>query len=458
MLRRTIIAALAALSFGIGLHAQEILSEPGPYVPIGVDISDVAAMVSEGQFEAAMDSLELMMPADSAAGDALLYYRGKCRLGLGQFAEAAADFERAIALDPGNSSYYEELYAAYSYMGREASADSLHLQMARLFPRKYRTPYILTKLGEHAWIEERNDSLAMRYFEEALAADDQYPPALYAKAELSLQDGNYLGYFSTVEALVRANGLAADVKASYLDRVVERLDGPTYRVWHNQIDGIMDAFVQTHPTDSAALVPAGRWFYSTEQKDKGIAYFKQWKDSNPWNYSAASLWISVTMQEGTDKDVIAACDEALKIFSKPRQRVELLCIKADCLYKTGRKSKAFSTYEKALRADPANLTVLNNYAYFLSLERLRLKKAEKMSHKAVEGDPDNVSYLDTYGYILYLLKRPAEAKTYFKRAIIYGGKEDEAVLRHYYLVLEALGEKELAVYYRSLYEAKSRQK
>ena len=101
---------------------------------------------------------------------------------------------------------------------------------------------------------------------------------------------------------------------------------------------------------------------------------------------------------------------------------------------------------------------LNNYAYFLSLEKRNLSKAEKMSRKTVEGEPDNVSYLDTYGYILYLLKRPAEAKTWFKRAIIYGGKEDEAVLRHYSMVLEALGEKELALYYKSLYEAKSRQK
>ena len=458
MLRRTLTAAFAVLAFGFGLRAQEILPEPGPYVPLAADISDVAALVAEGQYQAALDSLDLMMAADTTADDALLYYRGLCCLGLGRYTEAALDFELAIQRDPSNSSYYEELYAAYSYMGKEAAADSLHLEMARLFPRKYRTPYILTKLGEHAWLEDRNDSLAMRYFKEALAVEEEYPPALYAKAELSLQEGNLLGYFTTVETLVRANGLTADVKSSYIDRVVDRLDAQTYRIWHKQIDGIMDAFVQTHPTDSCALVPAGRWFYSTEQKEKGIAYFKQWKDSNPWNYSATSIWISIIMREGTDRDVIAACDEALKNFSKPKERVELLCIKADCLYKTGRKNKAFCTYEKALKADPDNLMTLNNYAYFLSLEKRNLRKAEKMSRRTVEGDPDNVSYLDTYGYILYLLKRPSEAKNYFKRAIIYGGKEDEAVLRHYYLVLDALGEKELALYYKALYEAKSRQK
>ena len=456
MLRRTLIAALAALAFTLGLRAQEILDPPGPYVPFAADISDIAAMVSEGQFEAALDSLEAMMAADST-DDALLYYHGLCLQGLDRFAEAAVDFERAIELDPTNSDYYEQLYIAYSYSGREEQADSLHLQMARFFPRKYRSPYILTKLGEHAWLVERNDSLAMRYFDEALAADSEYAGALYAKAELCRTMGNYLGFFSTVESFIRTPYTNTEAKGNYLERIVNRLDGPTYRVWHNQLDGIMDAFVETHPTDSCSLVTAGRWFYSTEQKEKGMGYFKQWKDTNPWNFYATTLWISIVMREGTDKDVIAACDDALKHFKEPHQKVELLCIKADCLYKIGRKSRAFRTYEDALRCEPDNLMTLNNYAYFLSLEKRNLSKAEKMSRKTVEGDPDNVSYLDTYGYILYLLKRPAEAKTWFKRAIIYGGKEDEAVLRHYSMVLEALGEKELALYYKSLYEAKSRQ-
>lgn len=456
MLRRTLTVIFAALAFSFSLHAQEILDEPGPYVPIGTDITDVSAMVGDGRFEEALAALDTLMAVDSL-DDALVYYRGMCLLELGRPAEAADCIERAVAMDPENSNYYELLYSAYTYGGRVQEADSLHLEMARLFPRKYRTPYVLTKLGEQVWMRERNDSLAMRYFDEALAADEEYAPALYGKSELCFATDNYLGYFSTVETFVRA-ALPADVKASYLDRVIERLDGQTYRVWRKQIDGIVDALVQTNPTDSASLVTAGRWFYSTEQKEKGIALFKQWKDSNPRNYNAASLWISIIMREGTDKDVIAACDEALKVFTGPAHKVELLCIKADCLYKSGRKSKAFRTYEKALKADPNNLMTLNNYAYFLSLEKRSLGKAEKMSRRTVEGDPDNVSYLDTYGYILYLLKRPAEAKTYFKRAIIYGGKEDEAVLRHYSLVLEALGEKELALYYKSLYEAKSRQK
>ena len=445
MLRRTVIAALAALAFSFAGRAQE------------VSIVDVSAMVSEGRYEEALSALDTLMAADTL-DDAMWYYRGTCLLELGRAPEAAACIERAVSIDPGNSSYYELLFSAYSGAGAEAKADSLHLEMARLFPRKYRTPYILVKLGEHAWLEERNDSLALRYFEEALASDSEYPPALYGKAELCYDKRNYLGYFTTVEALVRATYLTADVKSAYLERVIERLDGPTYRVWRKQIDGIMDAFVTTHPTDSCSLVQAGQWFYSTDQKEKGKVYFRQWRDTNPGNYNAAMLCISLIVSEGTDAEVVAACDEALKQFKEPRQKVELLCIKGDYLYKLGKKCKAFRTYEKALKINPDHLMTLNNYAYFLSLEKRNLSKAEKMSRKTVEAEPDNVNSLDTYGYILYLLKRPADAKVWFKRAMIYGGKENETVLYHYYLVLQALGEKELALYYKSLYDAKTVQK
>lgn len=453
---KAIVTAVLALFLSTGLGAQEILDAPGPYVPLKTDITDVSALIAEGNYAEALDSLELMMAADSL-DDALWYYSGVCKMDLGRFSEAASDLERAIGLDPANSSYYEQLYAAYNYIGDASSrrsADSLCVVMAERFPAKYRTPYILTMMGDNA-LGARQDSLALRYYDEALAQDEGYAPALIGKAEAFRLLGNNVGYFSSIEKFTRLDNIPAAPKSNYLGKYLELVDGPTYRVWHQQIDAIVDACAQTHPKDSSALVLAGRWFYSTGQKDKGMGYFRQWRDTNPGNFNAESLCISLIMQEGTDKEVIAACDNALKRFSDPKAQVQLLCIKADCLYKTGRKWKSFRTYEKALKIDPDDLMTLNNYAYFLSLEKRDLRKAEKMSRKTVEGDPENVSYLDTYGYILYLLKRPADAKPYFKKAIMYGGKEDEAVLRHYALVLEALGEKDLARYYRSLYESKS---
>ena len=76
-----------------------------------------------------------------------------------------------------------------------------------------------------------------------------------------------------------------------------------------------------------------------------------------------------------------------------------------------------------------------------------MAKAEKMAKECVTLEPDNPTYLDTYGWILYLRGRAKEAQPYFKHAMLYGGKDSAVVLMHYSLVLEKLGEKELAAYY-----------
>ena len=71
-----------------------------------------------------------------------------------------------------------------------------------------------------------------------------------------------------------------------------------------------------------------------------------------------------------------------------------------------------------------------------------------MSRKTIEKEPDNPTLLDTYGWILHLMGKDAEAKPYFKHAMLYGGKESAVILDHYAEVLDALGEYDLAKMYR----------
>ncbi len=77
-----------------------------------------------------------------------------------------------------------------------------------------------------------------------------------------------------------------------------------------------------------------------------------------------------------------------------------------------------------------------------------------MSRITIEKQPDNPTYLDTYAWILHLMGRDTEAKPYFKHALLYGGKDNSELLSHYAAVLEALGEKDLSSYYKSLAESK----
>ena len=106
-----------------------------------------------------------------------------------------------------------------------------------------------------------------------------------------------------------------------------------------------------------------------------------------------------------------------------------------------------AAYDKSLELDPTNVSVLNNYAYFLSLRNINLEKAESMSKKCNGLSPDNPSYQDTYGWILYQMKKYDDAKTWIGKAIEAGGKTNGTLLEHYGDVLFQLGETDSAIKY-----------
>ena len=101
-------------------------------------------------------------------------------------------------------------------------------------------------------------------------------------------------------------------------------------------------------------------------------------------------------------------------------------------------------YDEALRLDPANHLVLNNYAYSLAERNLRLERALDMSRKAVDAQPDNASYLDTIGWIYFRLGRFTEAETYVKQAISKG-EANAVVYEHLGDIYFRLNQTDLAI-------------
>jgi len=110
-------------------------------------------------------------------------------------------------------------------------------------------------------------------------------------------------------------------------------------------------------------------------------------------------------------------------------------------------SASDNAYEKALELDPNNVYVLNNYAYYLSLRKENLERAEALSKKSNTLEPNVSSYQDTYGWILYQMKKYEDAKLWIGKAINNGGKNNGTLLEHYGDILFQLGDKEEALKY-----------
>ena len=185
-----------------------------------------------------------------------------------------------------------------------------------------------------------------------------------------------------------------------------------------------------------------KWDALVEESRKAAARFP----SEPafWEYASLGEY-----NRGNYREVIDICGKVLDMAPEDSATVlNAYTTMGDMYYKTGEKKKAFKAYDKALKVNPDYVPVLNNYAYFLSLEKKQLKKAYAMSKKTVELEPQNSTYLDTFGWILYLQGKALEAKPFFKNAVmLYGGKESPVILDHYAEVLFALKEYDLAFLY-----------
>lgn len=119
--------------------------------------------------------------------------------------------------------------------------------------------------------------------------------------------------------------------------------------------------------------------------------------------------------------------DALAVFKKGLDHVgkdtsidlvaNLYSLMGDMYHEVGDDEKAFTAYDSCLVYKPDDAMALNNYAYYLSLKKTELDKAESMSAKSLEKEPDNYTYIDTYAWILFCQKRYAEAKDYIDKAI-----------------------------------------
>ncbi|MBO4567430.1 MAG: tetratricopeptide repeat protein [Bacteroidales bacterium] len=118
---------------------------------------------------------------------------------------------------------------------------------------------------------------------------------------------------------------------------------------------------------------------------------------------------------------------------------------ADCYHQLNNKEKTYETYNKILRYDPDNVYVLNNYAYYLSLDNQELDKALEMSAKTIKAEPKNATYLDTYAWVLYKLGRYQEAKKYMDKVFKYDKNPNGANYEHLGDILYQLGDKKNAV-------------
>lgn len=162
---------------------------------------------------------------------------------------------------------------------------------------------------------------------------------------------------------------------------------------------------------------------------------------------------TVYLIKGTAEVLLERYEDAIATFNagvdfvvdNPNMKAQFYASIGDSYHSLKNHKKSDDAYEKSLKYFPDNPNVLNNYSYYLSLRKVKLADAERMSLKSNELMPNISSYQDTYAWILFLQGKYDQAKVWFEKALTNGGSGSAVIVEHYGDLLFHMGDKDAAL-------------
>ncbi len=164
------------------------------------------------------------------------------------------------------------------------------------------------------------------------------------------------------------------------------------------------------------------------------------------SYLAKVLYANGAMEE---KKYSVALDELKKAEilagDNKDSLVQVITMRADIYYRMKDYKKTFELFDQALKYNNNDLTVLNNYAYYLAQQDMKLKEAEEMIKKVISEEGDNNTFLDTYAWVLYKRGKTKDAAAIMQKIISQGNTLSAEYYEHYGYILKKQGKCKLAV-------------
>ena len=342
-------------------------------------------------------------------------------------------------------------------------------------------------LGE-IYAHTGQDSLALANFQRALELVPEDSETLISLGEFHLSRGNHTSYLEVLKKLFLLDSEPLKSKLELYDNITENID--FYRKNFYAINTLCSILHLKYPDSYEVTQRYATHLIRAGEIDKALKIYQQeiTKEGAPLdayisvidieNYlglrtemfthldqaiahypSEGVLYLRKAFElqrnnEGSEREILNLYKKAVKVVEKAEDKSSMLGSLGDYYHSIGKAKECYREYTKALKYDPNNATVLNNWAYFLSEENRELDRALEMSVRACELTPSNPTYLDTQAWILHLLGRTAEAKKLMMQAISLDPSNDDTLLLHYAEILAADGSEFMAeMYYKRALEA-----
>lgn len=386
--------------------------------------------------------------------------------------------DRLEKLDGKSEQISMEKFRMYLQMGDLEQAFTEIESLAKEYPYEMR---YLNILGD-VYLENGRSDEAYDIFQKVLKEEPGYAPAMLSMASFYEKTGQDSLYRVQLDSVLLNQKVESEMKVNIMRQLIarsERADKDS-----TKIIGLFDAILEQEQPNADVAMLATQYFLSKKMNDKAAFVLHQIVEIEPENKPAHLQLLSFAISKNDLDEVVRICtpaveympealefyyymglahyqkernDEALKVFEKGIRQVneqsdktlvsDFYAIMGDIYHAKKMDVEAYAAYDSALVYKDDNIGVLNNYAYYLSVERKNLDKAEEMSYRTVKAEPKNGTYLDTYAWILFEKGKYAEARIYIDQALQHGGTESSVVIEHCGDIYFHCGETDKAVEY-----------
>ena len=331
------------------------------------------------------------------------------------------------------------------------------------------------------YLQDNQTGKALEYYNQARLIDPDEPSLILSMVNYYEKTNNKTAAIEELQKAIVSSKMEVDTKLQLLARYIALLRQSQQDI--KIANPLFQSMFEQHPNNTRINMMYGDVLLLQEDKKGAMEQFEIFTKDNPTDPAGYEQMLRIALPDTLALDKVIEItragieniptapqfyfymglarfqqkkyNEALTVYEQGLANAEFQSplIKSDFYGQIGdinhflkNNEVAFENYEKALKLNPQNLPVLNNYSYYLSIERRNLDKAEQMSGITIKAEPTNPTYLDTYGWILFEQGAYTMAKIYIEKAIEYGKDDNSAeVLEHYGDVLAVTGDKEKAV-------------
>ena len=320
-------------------------------------------------------------------------------------------------------------------------------------------------LGD-VYLQNGKKQEAYDVYQKVLAAEPDNPMAIFSMASYYKQTEQEELYQQQLDTLLLNKKVTPDTKVGVMRQMIvenEQADKDS-----TQIIALFDRIMKQEQDDPQIPMLYAQYLLSKKMESESVPVLEQVVDLDPTNKAARMMLIGAAAKKEDYKQIIKVCEpgieatpDALEFYyylavaynqaEKPDSVIsictralehktadgkkeivsEFYSILGDMYHTQKQMKEAYAAYDSALVYNPSNIGALNNYAYYLSVERRDLDKAEEMSYKTVKAEPNNATYLDTYAWILFEKGNYAEARIYIDNAMkSEGGDKSDVIVEH----------------------------